>query len=275
MMTAQYLVLAIVLAVTLNHAHRFVRAAGTALAAISLAFIVLSIALADRDGTFAVLPADNLRPEVLNLLAAVAVAAILFLLWATGRQLRRRLTAAVAWRNSGAAYGLVSRYMHWATATLMVCLIPMGLFLQTLQETSPVRAVFLAVHETLGITVFGLVVFRLAWLILSKPPRPPASLRPWERLLAQVAHRALYALLLLLPATGLVLVASERIPLELYGVAIALPAKIDLPEGLPWSTLHDFVLPALFCCVLSLHLGGVLKHHFGARRWEDIRRMLR
>ncbi len=56
-MTAQYLVLAVALAFTLNHANRLVRAGGTLLAAIGLAFIVLSIILADLDGTFAALPA--------------------------------------------------------------------------------------------------------------------------------------------------------------------------------------------------------------------------
>jgi hypothetical protein len=52
-MTAQYLILAVVLAFTLNHANPFVRAGGTLLAAVGLAFIVLSIVLADLDGTFA------------------------------------------------------------------------------------------------------------------------------------------------------------------------------------------------------------------------------
>lgn len=273
-MTVQYLVLAILLAVTLNHANRFVRAAGTALAAMSLAFIVLSIVLADMDGTFAALPAVNFRPELLNLLAAIAVAAILFLLWAAGRQLRRRPSAELVWRNTGATYGLVSRYLHWATATLMLCLIPMGLFLQTLQEESPVRAVFVAVHETLGVTVLGLVVIRLAWLTCSKPP-PLGALRPWERWLARAAHGALYAVLLLLPVTGLLLVAAEGGPLEVYGLAIPLPDKTGMLGGMPWPTLHNFVLPALFCGLIALHLGAVLKHHFGTRRADDVRRMLR
>ncbi len=46
-MIAQTPGLAIVLAITLNHANRFVRAGGTLLVAIGLAFIVLSIYPAD------------------------------------------------------------------------------------------------------------------------------------------------------------------------------------------------------------------------------------
>jgi cytochrome b561 len=274
-MTAQYLAIAILLAVTLNHANRFVRAAGTALAAISLSLIVLSIGLADYDGTFTILPADNIRPLLLNIMAAIAVLAILFLLWAVGRQVRRRSTAAVAWGNSSAAYGMVSRYAHWVTATLMFCLIPLGLFLKTLHAGSPVRAVFLAVHETLGVSVLGLMVTRLGWLAYSKPPPSSASLRVWERILARSAHLALYGLLLLLPASGLLLVASEHRSLELYGWSIPLPGEADIAGGMTWLLLHNLILPGLFCGLIALHLGAVLRHHFLTRRADDVRRMLR
>jgi len=270
-MTAQYLVLAIMLAVTLNHANRFVRAAGTALAAISLAFIVLSIALADIDGTFAVLPADNFRPALLNLLAALAIAAILFLLWATRRQLHRRSTAASSWGNTDKSYGLLSRYLHGATAVLMLSLVPIGLFLGTLQEESAVRAIFLSVHETLGVTVLGLLLIRLGWFAASRPPSPSASLKAWERSLARAVQIALYAVLFLLPATGLMLVAANHGPLYLYGWSVPLPG---IPDGGLSQTLHDFILPTLFCAAIALHLGAVLKHHFLARRRDDVRRML-
>jgi len=84
--TAQYLVLAVALAFTLNHGNRFVRAGGTLLAGIGLAFIVISIVLADFDGTFAALPAGmaGSGPLLLNAQAVIASAAVLFLLWRRG-----------------------------------------------------------------------------------------------------------------------------------------------------------------------------------------------
>ena len=95
-MTAQYLILAVVLAFTLNHANPFVRAGGTLLAAVGLAFIVLSIVLADLDGTFAALPAGlgAARPLLLNAQAVIASAAVLFLLWAAWRQVRHSMQCA-------------------------------------------------------------------------------------------------------------------------------------------------------------------------------------
>lgn len=274
-MTAQYLMLAIALAVTLNHRNRFVRASGSLLAAIGLAFIVLSVYLADTDGTFAAIPAGNVRPTLLNGQAAAALVAIVLLLWATWRQLRRPLTAAVPWRNTRATYGLISRAAHWVTATLVLCLIPIGLFMQTLPTASSERAAFVAVHETLGITVLVLVLVRITWLARSAPPRLSQSLRRWERSLARITHPAGYALIILLPLTGILLTVFKGIPLELYGWDVSLPVTPAPPLGELWPTLHNQILPALFYVFITLHLGAVLKHHFISRRTEDVRRMLR
>ncbi len=58
-MTAQYLILAIILAVTLNHRNRAVRVSGTPIAASGLSMMVAAPAPADLDGTFAPLPATT------------------------------------------------------------------------------------------------------------------------------------------------------------------------------------------------------------------------
>jgi cytochrome b561 len=273
--TAQYLFLALVLALTLNHRNRFLRAAGTLLAAIALGFIVLSVILADTDGTFAAAPAGMVRPLLLNAQAAVALAAIVFLLWAAWRQVGRASTDPLPWRNDAATFGLVSRGAHWATATLVLCLFPIGLFLQTLPAASPDRGVFLAVHQTLGVTVLVLVLARLGWLARSPPPPLAPSLRRWERSLARLVHPALYASIILLASTGLLLTLSGGLRLELYGWTSRLPAQTDVAAGGLWKTLHNLVLPILFYAIIALHLGAVLKHHFIARRMQDVRRMLR
>jgi cytochrome b561 len=269
---AQYLVLAVLLSVTLSHANRFVRSFGTLVAAIGLAFIVLSIYLADTDGTFAAVRAGNMRPLLLNAQAVVALIAIVFLIWAAWAQLQRRIIVRPPWRNTAATFGLISRYAHWATATLVLCLIPIGLFMQVLGPAAPDRAVFVAVHETLGVTVLLIVLFRLAWLARSQPPLLSNDLRPWERLIAHAVHPALYLLLLSIPLTGILLTLLSGDALTFYGWTLASPVKAG--AGAPWRMLHNQVLPFLFYAIFAMHLGAVLKHHFIARRKNDVRRML-
>ncbi|MBW4035989.1 MAG: hypothetical protein HIU90_11000 [Proteobacteria bacterium] len=109
-----YLVLVLVLAVTLNVGNRFVRALGTAVAALGLVMMVSSIILADFDGTFVPIMAradlvGRFGPLVLNTQAAVGTAGVLFLPWAAWRQVLRRVVMPVPSFNSSAGFGRVWR----------------------------------------------------------------------------------------------------------------------------------------------------------------------
>ena len=273
-MTAQYLILAVVLAVALNHANRFVRAGGTLLAAIGLIFIIASIILADFDGTFAA-AATAYGPQLLNVQAVLASVAVVFLLWATLRQMRRTVTTPLPVMNTPDTFGLISRYAHWSSATLILCLVPMGVYIAVLPTYSPDRSLFVAVHETLGVTVLVLILLRLAWRARSSPPALPTGLKAWERRLASVMQKVVYSIIIGLPVTGLLLVTTQGEPIELYGWVVPLPAWSG--DGTAWlfCVLHNQILPMLFYAVIAMHLGAVLKHHFVARRRGDVRRMLR
>ena len=179
-MALSYLALALALAFSLNAANRFFRASGTLLAALALVMLVVSIIMADFDGTFrSMAPAasrlDPLKPLILNIQAAVATVAAVFLFWASWLQLRRPPIKAAPPFNTASTFGLLSRSAHWITATLILCLIPMGLFISVLKAGSPDRAEYLAAHQSLGLAVLGIAGLRLFWLLLSPPPAPPAG----------------------------------------------------------------------------------------------------
>ena len=84
-----------------------------------------------------------------------------------------------------------------------------------------------------------------------------------------------YARIILLFVTDLLLTVFSGSPLELYGGMVPLPVATVPAKGGRSPPLHDQVLPALFYVLISLHMGDVLKHHFIARRTDDVRRMLR
>ena len=93
-MASGYLLLALVLAFTLNHPNRFLRAMGALTAAIGLFMIAISIVLAEFDGTFTAFSAgasglDVHKPLILSVQALAASIAIPFLLWAGWTELRR------------------------------------------------------------------------------------------------------------------------------------------------------------------------------------------
>jgi cytochrome b561 len=274
-----YLVLAVVLAVTWNAQNRWLRAAGTLLAASGLVMIVLSIILADLDGTFAAMPAgasplSRWTPAVLNVQAAVATVAIVFLCWSAWRQLHRSEVARAPVGNTGTAYGRVSRYFHWTIAVLMFCLMPIGLFMAVLPASRLERAEFVAAHQALGLTVFVLTAMRLAWLLISPSPAGLAGTSALEATASRWAHGLLYLMLLLFPVSGYVLSAATDTSIDVYGWKLPSLFRPGASAASIASIVHNVALPLLFYATIALHAGAVLKRHFHDGRKDAVRRML-
>lgn len=275
-MAIGYLALAIVLAVALNARARWLRVAGTVMTALGLSMMILSIFLADVDGTFAAVPAGapvihRITPGILNVQAAIAAIAILFLTWSAWAQARRPLTEPLPLRNDTARFGKASRGFHWVIAVLMFCLVPIGLFMAILPASAAERAGFVAAHQSLGLTVLVLVIGRIGWLIVSPPPLSLSGVMPWEQVASRAVHVGLYLLLLAFPVSGYLISPGSSI--DFYGWAIT-PVAWTGPSSIALA-IHAWALPALFYAALVLHIGAVLKRHFGDRDASAVRRMLR
>ena len=278
-MASGYLLLALVLAFTLNHPNRFLRAMGALTAAIGLFMIAISIVLAEFDGTFAAFSAgasglDVHKPLILGVQALAASIAIPFLLWAGWTELRRPAVETTPLRNSTRAFGLVSRALHWGMAVMIFCLIPIGLFVSVLPKSSTDRVSFLSAHQSLGLTVLALVFVRLAWLKMSPAPALSAGLTSWERFLALSTRVCLYLIVIGFPLSGLLENVFRAEPVELYGWAVSSPLAPDARTAALASTAHAVALPLAFYAAIFAHVGAVMKHHFIDRRVDEIRRMI-
>ena len=278
-MSIVYCLLALSIAFSLSHANRGVRAMGTLLVALCLTMIVASIVLANFDGTFtrfAVETAglEHFKPLMLNIGAAVGAIVSVFLVWAAWRQTRRSRVVPLLFANTKSTFGFISRYAHWITATLILCLIPMGMFMSLLPPRSADRATYQFAHESLGFVVLGVAAVRLGWLVLSPPPGVLAGLRRWEARAAHAVHIGLYALIIAFPVSGLMLEASRGDKPNLWGWALPRMPMVLLSFH-DWALVHDWVAPCLMLAVLCLHIGAVVKHHFFGPNREGMPRMLR
>ena len=241
-MTSLYLGLAVAIAATLNARPGVVRALGRLIAAVAMAFMAWSIILANRDGTFAAVPAGNITPLLLNITAGLLVAAVLLLFASIPRALRPA-NDTVPPRSTAAAHGHISRGLHWAGAVLVIAAFVVGLFVAILPETRPERAEFLAAHLAVGGAVFLLTMARMFERLVR--PAPPT------RGLVMLAHFALYALIIAICITGLAL-ADAPIPL----LGLSLP---NLPADPIAAPLHRGALPWLFVILLAAHLMGAVR----------------
>jgi cytochrome b561 len=152
---------------------------------------------------------------------------------------------------------------HWLIALLIIANIAVALV--TDDWHGPARSAAMQFHKATGLTVLVLSIGRLVWRLVHRPPPFPADVRPWEAVVARTVHWLFYALMVVMPLSGWLMISApaERKPLLWYGF-------FDLPY-LPvqgHKTLGGFahetheVLGYALIALIVLHAGAALKHHF-------------
>lgn len=178
---------------------------------------------------------------------------------------------------SEARYSTVAIILHWLIGALLIFEIALGHNME--DARGPAKFAVFQLHKSIGITILLLVVLRLLWRFMRRPPA--VSAKGWEKALAHIVHGLFYLLLFALPITGWVVISTGRIvvPTLLYG-AVPWP---DVPgfsgmaaaarEG--WHDAAAFIhvnLANVMLLLFALHVLGALKHHF-VDRDADIAKM--
>jgi len=179
-------------------------------------------------------------------------------------------------------YSRTAIALHWLTAALIMA----GVVLIWLVDYVPdeqVRRV-IDTHKSIGITVLGLAICRLAWRYTHRPPALPSTYARWEHRASGLAHGLLYALLFLLPLSGWLHDSAWKDagthPMEIFGLFNwpRIGWVMSLEPGLKES-LHTALGMVHTACgyglyvLLTLHVLAVVKH-----QWIDhepeLKRML-
>lgn len=160
----------------------------------------------------------------------------------------------------------VSRVFHWLTALLVLIafiLGPGGFGRLIDQGIDPATHSDIVWHESLGISVLALTILRLIWLAL-RPAAPQFQMALWMHRMAQIAHIALWALLLALPVTALLALGSQGNPLTLLGGVrvdqMPLIANSAVANLADWSNVHQ-LLGDVIMWLAGLHALAALYHH--------------
>ncbi|MEM1262037.1 MAG: cytochrome b/b6 domain-containing protein [Pseudomonadota bacterium] len=164
--------------------------------------------------------------------------------------------------TQGPAYHGIARLLHW----LIAALIALQYLLHELAERatasdSTARALgLIANHKSVGITVLGLAVIRLAWRLANSPPDLPRTMPRWQVRLSTVAHVALYALMLALPVSGWLMSSAAGYSVSWFN-AVQLPDLMQANEGraINLESIHEILAKALFLVAL-LHILAACKH---------------
>lgn len=157
-------------------------------------------------------------------------------------------------------YSATAKALHWGIAVLIFGLLGLGFYMTGL-ELSPTKLQLFSWHKWAGVTVFMLVVVRLAWRMTHRPPALPAHMSALERFAAHAGHHLLYVLMFAIPLSGWLMSSAKGFQTVWFGV-LPLPDLLakDKALGDLLQTVHvslNFVLIAL----LLVHIGAALKHH--------------
>jgi cytochrome b561 len=158
-------------------------------------------------------------------------------------------------------YTRTAMSLHWLIALMLFGMFGFGLYMVEL-PLSPQKLKFYSYHKWAGVTVFLLVLARLAWRITHRPPALPAGMPAWQVSAAKAGHHLLYLLMVIVPLSGWLMSSAKGFQTVWFGV-LPLPDLLAKDEALGEALLLTHrLLNWFFMLVVAGHVVAALKHHF-------------
>lgn len=155
-------------------------------------------------------------------------------------------------QNTG--YDPVLKALHWSIFGLVLAQFIIGLTrLEGLGS-------FDNLHGTLGVVLLLLVVVRIAWRTQATVPARSSEMGPTEQTMAAAVELTLYAMLLVKPISGLLLLSAAGQPFDFAGVWTApslWPQNRDAEDI--FGTLH-FVSGVVLLAAMFIHVRMALRN---------------
>ena len=161
-------------------------------------------------------------------------------------------------------YGGVAQALHWLTAALVLAAFILGPGGSEQRVYSAAHDVDRPIHETIGLCVFALVLVRLVWRRIERPP-PLPPMHVLLRIMAAVLHWVLYGLLVATPLAAIFGAWLEGHPLTLIGgLTVPPPLAVSHDVGAALARYHKLLGDTLIW-LAGLHACAALLHHFVLR----------
>ncbi|MDX2346127.1 MAG: cytochrome b [Legionella sp.] len=156
-------------------------------------------------------------------------------------------------------YSIGFKYLHWFVAILVFGMLGFGFFLSDMP--SAFKAMAYMLHKSVGLTILGLMLVRLVWMLLAGKPKLPSSTPKWECFLAGAVQYALYLFLITMALSGwLMATASNKIPVYFGWFRVPFPALAPNENLADWMYTTHGTIAWILSSLVALHIAGALKH---------------
>lgn len=176
------------------------------------------------------------------------------------------------WKNSAEHYNSLSITLHWLMLILIVAAYSTIELRELFPKGSDPRDTLKNLHFMMGMSVFFLVWLRLAFRFISPPPAIIPEHGKHQQKTAEIMHIALYALMIVSPFLGWLLLSSVGKSVPFFGFEI--PSLIEESKILKpiFKELHELMGTAGYF-LIGLHAAAGLFHHY-IQRDNTMLRML-
>lgn len=145
--------------------------------------------------------------------------------------------------------------VHWMTLLLFMAALYLGYSVSQARQAGNATLAAYQAHLLLGDVVLVLTLLRI--FFKRKDGAPATTGNTWLDKFAKAVHHALYAILVLLPVSGMATVATSAIAKALSaGDAKLLPSDF---ASVPMHDVHMGLMLALVALV-AVHVLGAIKH---------------
>ena len=159
--------------------------------------------------------------------------------------------------NNNQKYGIISIIFHWGMAIIILITFLLG---KNLQDNFENYYFILKLHNSFGLLIFILAIFRIIWKFLNIKPDASTNKIIFMKL-ASLTHIIFYIFFFIIPITGFLLTNLQGDMVNFFGTH--LPNILERNSELKYY-VHDmhYYLGNILLLILSLHILGALYHHF-------------
>ncbi len=165
-------------------------------------------------------------------------------------------------KNSSNAYGLVSISMHWIVAVVVIGMFAAGIWMVDLGYYDTWYHKAPALHKSVGILLFMLMLVRVVWRFSTPQPKPVASHNTLIRLMAKAGHAVIYLMLFGIMISGYLISTADGVGIPVFGL-FEIPATLSgMPDQADLAgVVHEYLAWGLMAVVLG-HALAAFKHHW-------------
>jgi len=163
-------------------------------------------------------------------------------------------------KNTSKYYGLVSILIHWLMAIAIIGMFGLGVWMVGLDYYDPWYHRGLWLHQSIGMLLLLLLLFRLIWRLSN--PVPEIIGLWWEKLVAIWVHRGHYLLMVILMVTGYLITTAYGRGVDVFGW-FECPALFPADKGRETTLgFYHMILAWGYMAYIAMHAAAALKHHF-------------